>query len=76
MQELQNKMQEPDFWEDIKRAQQVTQEEKLIKDRLEKFNSLESRIEDSLVLIELMKEEEDISSAGEVLKELELIKKK
>ncbi|WP_199798598.1 peptide chain release factor 2 [Clostridium tetani] len=75
VQELQNKMQEPDFWEDIKRAQEVTQQEKLIKDRLEKFDSLENRIEDSLVLIELMKEEEDISSAGEVLKELVLLKK-
>lgn len=74
VQELQNKMQEPDFWENIKIAQQVTQQEKLIKSRLQRFDSLYSRIEDSLVLIELMKEEEDISSVGEVLKEVEALK--
>lgn len=74
VQELQNKMQEPDFWENIKIAQQVTQQEKLIKSRLERFDSLYSRIEDSLVLIELMKEEEDISSVGEVLKEVKSLK--
>lgn len=68
-------MQEPDFWENIKKAQEVTQEEKLIKYRIERVDSLESRIEDSLVLIELIKEEDDVSSGEEVLKELESLKK-
>lgn len=74
VQELQNKMQELDFWENIKIAQQVTQQEKLIKSRLERFDSLYSRIEDCLVLIEIMKEEEDISSVREVLKEVKSLK--
>lgn len=73
--ELQNKMQEPNFWEDIKIAQKVTQEEKIIKEKLDKYKDLQQRIEDSQVLIELITEEGDNDSVEECLKEVNSLKK-
>lgn len=73
--ELQNKMQEPNFWEDIKIAQKVTQEEKIIKEKLDKYKDLQQRIEDSQVLIELISEEGDNDSVEECLKEVNSLKK-
>ena len=73
--ELQNKMQEPNFWEDIKIAQKVTQEEKIIKEKLDKYKDLQQRVEDSQVLIELISEEGDNDSVEECLKEVSSLKK-
>ncbi|WP_423219344.1 peptide chain release factor 2 [Clostridium lundense] len=70
VEELQNKMQEPNFWSDLKKAQEVTQEEKFLKERLSKYNSFLGRIEDAKVLIELIKEEEDKSSLVDLLGEV------
>ncbi len=63
-------MQEPNFWSDLKKAQEVTQEEKFLKERLSKYNSFLGRIEDAKVLIELIKEEEDKSSLVDLLGEV------
>lgn len=63
-------MQEPSFWEDIKVAQQITQKAKGIKDRIDRFNLMISRIEDIEVLTELSSDEEDDSSLEEIKIEL------
>lgn len=66
-------MQENGFWDDIKRAEEVTKESKRIKDKIERYNNLLSKIEDVEVLHELM-EEDDLESANEIInivKELE-----
>jgi len=63
-------MQELSFWEDISRAQQVTQQAKGIKDKIDRFNLMISKIEDLEVLIELSKDEEDDSSLEEIKIEL------
>jgi peptide chain release factor 2 len=70
LRELEFKMQEPSFWNDIIRAQEVTQQSKGIKDRIDRFNLVISRIEDLEVLIELSEEEEDDSSISEIRSEL------
>lgn len=71
--ELENRMQEPNFWDDINKAQETTQEAKNLKDRLEKYNNTLTRLEDTEVLIEMSIEEEDESSLDEVKNELKEI---
>ncbi|MCY6355462.1 peptide chain release factor 2 [Clostridium sp. ZS2-4] len=71
--ELENRMQEPSFWDDINKAQETTQEAKNLKDRLEKYNTTLSRLEDIEVLIEMSIEEDDESSLDEVKNELKEI---
>ena len=63
-------MQEQDFWDDVNRAQEITQNAKNISDRIEKFDSVSEKVEDLKVLIELSIEEEDETSYGEIKKEL------
>ncbi len=70
VEELQNKMQESNFWEDIKNAQKITQKEKFLKGRVEKYNEFLSRIEDNKTFIELMSEEEDKDSVEEIIREV------
>jgi peptide chain release factor 2 len=70
LREFEFKMQEPSFWDDIAKAQEITQEAKGIKDRIDRFNLVIRRIEDLEVLIELSEEEEDDSSIGEIKSEL------
>ena len=43
-------MQEPGFWDDIKRAEELTKESKFLKSKLERFNAIETKIEDIEVL--------------------------
>lgn len=62
-------MQEKGFWDDASKATQISQRTKLIKDKLEKYNSLYGRIEDADVLIELLADEEP-SEQKEIVKEV------
>ncbi len=67
-------MQENRFWEDIKRAEEVTKESKRIKDKIEMYESLVSRVEDVEILAELI-DEEDEESINEVIREIRSIEK-
>ena len=77
-------MQEPGFWEDIKRAEEVTKESKRIpalqafqavpQDKIDKFDSLVTRVEDVEILAELI-EEDDEDSINEVISEIKSIEK-
>ena len=50
LREFEFKMQETSFWEDIALAQEITQEAKGIKDKIDRFNLVISKIEDLEVL--------------------------
>jgi len=63
-------MQETSFWNDTDLAQEIAQKAKGIKDKLDRFNLLISKLEDLDVLIELSEEEEDDSSLAEIKSEL------
>lgn len=67
-------MQENGFWDDIKRAEEVTKESKRLKDKLERYNSLVTRIEDIEVLNELMEDDDD-ESAKEIISEIRAVEK-
>ncbi|WP_139264111.1 peptide chain release factor 2 [Clostridium magnum] len=75
IEELQNIMQQPDFWNDVNKAQDTTGEEKFLKGRLDKYIELKERIEDVQFLAKLSIEEDDASSSIEIIKEVEDIKK-
>jgi peptide chain release factor 2 len=63
-------MQEPNFWDNINKAQEVTQEAKNLKDKIDGFNKTKERLEDVEVLIEMSIEMEDESSLDEIKSEL------
>ncbi|MDP4146138.1 MAG: peptide chain release factor 2 [Bacillota bacterium] len=67
--ELENMMQEQGFWDNVDRAQQVTQETKFLKDRIERFNGIETKIEDIEVMIEMCREEEDEAVCNEIVQD-------
>ena len=67
-------MQENGFWDDIKRAEEVTKESKRIKDKIDKFDSLVSRSEDIEILSEMI-EDDDEESINEIIKEIRSIEK-
>ncbi|HHD2752735.1 TPA: peptide chain release factor 2 [Clostridium perfringens] len=72
--ELELKMQETGFWDDVQKAQEVTQEAKRVKDKIDKFKSLNQRIDDVEVLKELM-EENDQETAQEIISEVKALSK-
>lgn len=67
-------MQEAGFWDDIKRAEEVTKESKRLKDQIGRHDNLVRRIDDVEVLHELM-EEDDIESANEIISEIKELEK-
>ncbi|MDP4090093.1 MAG: peptide chain release factor 2 [Bacillota bacterium] len=71
--ELDAHMQQPGFWNDISRAQEITVESKRLKDKIERFNGVYRRAEDIEVLIELINESDDEDSAAEVMDELKSV---
>lgn len=63
-------MQEKGFWDNINKAQEVAQEAKILKDKIDGFNKLKEKVEDVEVLIEMSIEMEDGSSLEEIKGEL------
>ncbi|MDR3596113.1 peptide chain release factor 2 [Clostridium sp.] len=70
--ELECQMQEPGFWDNTKRAEEITKKSKSIKDKIENFDKLKSKIEDIEVLKEIM-EEDDEESANEIIQTMKEI---
>ncbi len=64
--EYENRMQEPDFWNNVDKAQEIQQTLGRLKKRVESYNSLVSEREDLLALCELANEEEDLDSLEEL----------
>ena len=52
-------MEEPDFWDDPERSQEMMKELKSLKDDKETYENLESQMEDMETLIEMGYEEND-----------------
>ncbi|MGL5869580.1 peptide chain release factor 2 [Clostridium chrysemydis] len=74
VQELDMKMQEPGFWEDIKYAEEVTKESKFLKSKIERFVILENRASDIEVLSEMIEEDDD-ESINEIIDEMRILEK-
>lgn len=66
IEEFEYKMAEPDFWDDLERAQSILQASKSLKSKMERFDSLNKRFEDFKVLMEICEEEEDAGLLPEI----------
>lgn len=67
-------MQEPDFWNDSKRAEEVTKQNKILKDKIQSFENLRTKVEDIEVLKE-MAEEGDEESSDEIIETIKFLEK-
>ncbi len=63
---LENQAAGEGFWDDLENSQKILQKTSQLKAKIEKYNSLCSLFEDTLTLIELANEEEDLSLLDEV----------
>ena len=72
---LENKAAEPGFYDNMEAAQKVLQRTAALKQKDEKYLNLVSRCEDTLTLIEMGDEEEDLSLLPEAQEEVEAIGK-
>lgn len=59
--ELEEKAAQQDFWNDIENSQSVLQKTRQLKDKIGAYESMSQKVEDTLALIELADEEEDLS---------------
>ncbi len=65
--------QNPDFWDNPQKAQEVLQELKTLKDKVLEYESIENRLEDFEMLIEISDEEDDLSSIQEIRSERKML---
>ncbi len=65
-------MQEDGFWNDIKRAEEITKESKRIKDKIQRVESVQSKLDDIEVLKEMM-DDDDEESAYEIINNIKEI---
>lgn len=72
---LEHKTAEPGFWDDMEKAQKITQKLAMLKGRDENYQKLVSRSEDCMALIEMADEAEDLSFTEEIEKEIADIEK-
>ena len=74
IEQLENRAAEPGFWDDMENSQKILQRTSNLKAKVEKYEKLDMRYEDTLALIELGNEEEDLSLLEEAQAEFEAIK--
>ena len=70
IQQLELKATEPGFWDDVEKSQKVLQRTGTLKGKVEAYENLTAKYEDTLALIELADEEEDISLLEEAESEV------
>lgn len=73
--ELENKMNDPNFWTDLEESKKTNIRLKLIKDKVERYQKLKSEAEDMEALLELWEDEQGGFSPDEVITDISVIKK-
>ena len=74
IEQLENKATEPGFWDDMDKSQVILQRTSALKNKVEGYNTLVSKYDDAMALIELANEDEDLSLLEEAQSEVEAIK--
>lgn len=59
-------MQEPGFWDDVEKSQEIMKKVKALKDTVETFEALESEFEDIETMIQMAEEENESSLIAEI----------
>jgi peptide chain release factor 2 len=73
--ELEKKIEQPDFWDDNQQARSLLKERKVVSTLIETWNSLHAQCEDSRILLELARDENDEAVAKEIEHNLDKIEK-
>lgn len=74
IEQLENKATEPGFWDDMDKSQVILQRTSALKNKVEGYNTLVSKYDDAMALIELANEDEDLSLLEDAQSEVEAIK--
>ena len=64
---------DPDFWSNQENSTKVLQKIKQMKDKIERYNALSSKLEDTIIMIEMAIEENDESLTEEILNDQKAI---
>ena len=72
--ELESEMQRPDLWDDAELAKRVKREYSNVKDDVDTFDSLSSRLDDAEVLHQMAREEDDASQETDIEAEVGSVK--
>lgn len=72
--ELEEKAAQQDFWNDIENSQSVLQKTRQLKDKIAAYESLGQKADDTLALIELADEEEDLSVLAEAAEAVDSVR--
>ncbi len=75
IEELEDQMNAPEFWNDLEKSQKINQELKSLKSKVNKYNGFKTRLEDTEVLIQLGLEMQDLSVKDEVLSGVDKLEK-
>ena len=71
--ELEKKTFEPEFWSDQDNSTKTLQKIKQMKDKIEKYEALKGKLEDTIMMTEMAIEENDESLTEEILHDKEEI---
>ena len=74
IEQLEQRAAQPDFWDDAENSQKILQKTGTLKNKVEAYDNLVAAYDDTLALIELANEEEDISLLGEAQSEFDKVK--
>lgn len=69
--ELEQEMNDPAFWNDLEKSQNVNREVKFLKNKIDKYQRLYNRMEDAEIMIELGMEEQDSTIVSEIEQEIQ-----
>lgn len=75
IEQLEHRAAEPGFWDDMEKSQKILQRTSNLKTKVEEFEKLKASYDDTMTLIELGNEEEDLALLDEAKAELEEVKK-
>ncbi|MDP4121167.1 MAG: PCRF domain-containing protein, partial [Bacillota bacterium] len=75
VEQLERRAAEPGFWDDLENSHKVLQRTSMIKNKMAEYEKLVTAYEDTMALIELGDEAEDLSVLPEAKEELEKIQK-
>lgn len=75
IEQLEHRAAEPGFWDDMEKSQKILQRTSNLKTKVEEFEKLRASYDDTMTLVELGNEEEDLSLLDEAKTELEEVKK-
>ena len=74
IEQLEHRAAEPGFWDDMENSQKILQRTNMLKNKVQSYEDLKAAYGDTMALIELADEEEDLSLLEEAQQEVQKVK--